>query len=268
MTGMTDAVPTLTAPLPGGSEMPLLGFGTWQLKGQSAHEATLIALQTGYRHVDTATMYQNEAEVGSALASSGLARDEVFVTTKLPPDHVGREMQTLTQSLELMGLDAVDLWLVHWPPAGDAGIGVWRQFLSAREQGKVKDVGVSNYSLNQLDELAEATGAMPAVNQIPWSPLLFDAAVLAGHRERGVVVEGYSGLRGGALENEAVVRIAEQCGRTPAQVIIRWHLQHQVVVIPKSADPGRIAANAAVADFELSADDMAALDRLGQADTA
>ena len=261
---MSAPFPSEIALLPGGGKMPLLGFGTWQLTGQDAHEATLTALQAGYRHVDTATMYSNEAEVGAALASSGLSREELFVTTKLPPDHVGREMQTLKQSVALLGIDSIDLWLVHWPPAEGAGIGVWRQFLASREQGLVTDVGVSNYSLAQLDELAEATGTMPAVNQIRWSPLLFDAKTIEGHRERGVVLEGYSALRGGTLDNQTVLDIAARAGRTPAQVIIRWHLQHEVVVIPKSGNPERIAANAAVADFTLSDQDMAALDRLGQ----
>lgn len=266
MADMSATFPSDIAPLAGGGRMPLLGFGTWQLTGEDAQQATLTALHAGYRHVDTATMYSNEAEVGRALADSGLPRESLFVTTKLPPDHVGREMQTLEQSLGLLGLDRIDLWLVHWPPAEGTGIGVWRQFLAARDQGLVTDVGVSNYSLAQLDELAEATGTMPAVNQIRWSPLLFDTTTIEGHRDRGVVLEGYSALRGGALEDATINDIAQRLAKTPAQVIIRWHLQHEIVVIPKSANPERIAANADVADFTLSGDDMAALDQLGAAD--
>lgn len=241
--------------------MPLLGFGTWQLRGEQAAEATLCALQAGYRHIDTAAMYANEREVGAALAQSDLSRDQLFVTTKLPPDRLGAEPAVLAESLELLGLARVDLWLIHWPPV--ESVRMWRAVLDAREQGLVVDVGVSNYSLSQLDELKAATGVMPAVNQIPWSPLLFDRDLLEGHRQRGVVLEGYSGLRGGAISHPVIVELSEQLGRTPAQVIIRWHLQHGVVVIPKSSSPERIAANADVAGFELEDQQMAALDGLG-----
>jgi 2,5-diketo-D-gluconate reductase A len=250
-----------TAALPGGGKMPLLGCGTWQLTGVDAQRATELALQHGYRHVDTATMYQNEAEVGAALRT--VPRDEVFVTTKLLPDAVGREQEALEQSLTLLGLDRLDLWLVHWPPAEKSLIPVWEALMRAQQQGLVTDIGVSNYSLAQLDALAEATGTMPAVNQIRWSPLLFDAAQEQGHLDRGVVLEGYSALRGGALTDPVVARTADETGRTAAQVIIRWHLQHRTVVIPKSADEERIRANADVFDFSLSDAQVAALDALG-----
>ncbi|MCU1587912.1 MAG: aldo/keto reductase [Frankiales bacterium] len=242
--------------------MPLLGFGTWQLTGAEAEAATDFALRAGYRHVDTATMYQNEAEVGAALRSSGVARDQVFVTTKLLPDAVGKEPAALEQSLAKLGLDALDLWLVHWPPSDEALVPVWRAMCRAQEQGLATDIGVSNYSLEQLDRVADATGVMPAVNQIRWSPLLFDAAVLEGHQQRGVVLEGYSALRGGALSNPTVIEVAQETGRTPAQVIIRWHVQHGIVVIPKSANPERITANADLG-FTLTAEQMSALDALG-----
>jgi 2,5-diketo-D-gluconate reductase A len=258
-------VPTGAAPLPSGRGMPLLGFGTWQLSGETAVAATVEALQAGYRHLDTATIYQNETEVGRALGQSGVARDDVFVTSKLPPNRADWAKATLEQSLEQLGVDQLDLWLVHWPPEGEsAGVQVWEDFLTARDQGLVRDIGVSNYSLDQLDELTEATGVTPAVNQVRWSPLLFDRAYLDGHRERGVVLEGYSALKGGTLENPVVTGVAERHGRTPAQVIVRWHVQHGVVVIPKSQSPERIRANADVGGFELSQDDMAALDGLGR----
>lgn len=166
--------------------------------------------------------------------------------------------------MQQLGVDALDLWLVHWPPDRGAVVGVWREFVAAREQGLVRDIGVSNYDLALLDRLAKETGVLPAVNQIRWSPLLFDADLLAAHQERGVVLEGYSGLKGGALQDPVVHGIADRLGRTPAQVIIRWHLQHGTVVIPKSSDPGRIASNADVEGWQLSADDMAALDALGR----
>jgi diketogulonate reductase-like aldo/keto reductase len=243
--------------------MPLLGFGTWQLTGADATRATRAALETGYRHVDTAAIYRNEAEVGAALRESGVPREDVFVTTKMPPNRAGREIDTLRESLRLLGTDYVDLWLIHWTPDEGSGVGLWKAFLQARAEGLARDVGVSNYSLAQVDELADATGVRPAVNQIRWSPLLFDRAELDGHRERGVVLEGYSGLRGGTLDHPVVQAVAERIGRTPAQVVLRWHLQHEVVAIPKSADEERIRSNADLDSFTLSADHMEALDALG-----
>ena len=241
--------------------MPLLGFGTWQITGEQATTATAAALAAGYAHVDTATVYGNETEVGRALAT--VDRGSVFLTTKMPPDRRGAELVTLRESLDKLATSYVDLWLIHWPADDGAGVDLWQQFLAAREQGMARDIGVSNYSLEQLDELERATGVVPAVNQIEWSPLLFDRAVLDGHEQRGVVLEGYSALRGGTLEHPAIGEIADRLGRTPAQVIIRWHLQHGIVAIPKSVDPARIAANADVDGFELSEADMSALDGLG-----
>ncbi len=257
-------VPDDAVPLPSGRGMPLLGFGTWQITGAEAEQATGWALELGYRHVDTATLYRNEAEVGAAVRGSGLAREDVFVTTKLPPDRAGSERQAVQRSLDLLGVGYADLWLIHWPPADGLGLDVWRAFVALRDEGLVRDVGVSNYSLDQIDRLASATGVTPAVNQIPWSPLLFDRELLDGHRDRGVALEGYSALRGGTLEHPVVVSIASRLGRTPAQVIVRWHLQHGVIAIPKSRDRDRIRANADVADGTLPADDMAALDALGR----
>jgi 2,5-diketo-D-gluconate reductase A len=245
-----------------GGRMPLLGFGTWQIKGSKATNAVGWALDAGYRHLDTATVYGNEKAVGAGLAASGVARDDVFVTTKCPPSKAGRELDTLRTSLDGLGTDHVDLWLIHWPGGSAADVDIWRAFVEARDEKLARAIGVSNYSLDQVDELTRETGVTPAVNQVEWSPLLFDRAVLEGHRERGVVLEGYSALRGGTLEHPVIVAIAERLGRTPAQVIIRWHLQHDVVVIPKSVQEQRIRSNADVGDFTLSDDDMAALDSL------
>ncbi|MGA8248726.1 MAG: aldo/keto reductase [Nocardioides sp.] len=264
---MTDSdrpqVPEEVAALSRGS-MPLLGFGTWQIRGAEARRATSAALEAGYRHLDTATVYRNEGEVGRGLADSGVPRDEVFVTTKCPPNHAGHALDTLRRSLDLLGTDHVDLWLIHWPGDGSQ-VGLWRTFIEAREQGLARDVGVSNFDVAMIDEVTEATGTSPAVNQVEWSPLLYDAPFLEAHRERGITLEGYSALRGGTLDHPAIVSIAERLGRTPAQVIIRWHLQHGVVVIPKSRHVDRIRSNADVAGFELTADDLATLDGLGAA---
>jgi 2,5-diketo-D-gluconate reductase A len=261
----TPALPDDTVTLDGGGSMPLLGFGTWQITGREAVTATTAALEAGYRHLDTATVYGNEAEVGRALRDSGVARDDVFVTTKCPPNQAGRELQTLRQSLDALGTDHVDLWLIHWPGNDATNLSIWRAFVEARKSGLARDIGVSNFDVETIDELTSDTGVAPAVNQIEWSPLLFDAAVLDEHRRRKVALEGYSALRGGTLDNPTITEIAERAGRTPAQVIIRWHLQHGVVVIPKSRNPERIRSNADVAGFELSTDEIAALDGLGRA---
>jgi diketogulonate reductase-like aldo/keto reductase len=257
------ALPDETVTLTTGARMPLLGFGTWQIRGDSAVRATAAALETGYRHLDTATIYGNEREVGRALAESGVPRDEVFLTTKCPPRHAGRELDTLRQSLDSLGTEHVDLWLIHWPGRGSTDVDMWRTFVEARESGLAREIGVSNFDTSLIDAVTQATGVAPAVNQIEWSPLLYDERVLADHRERSVVVEGYSALRGGTLDHPQIVAIAERHGRTPAQVIIRWHLQHQVVVIPKSTHVDRIRSNADVAGFALSQEEMATLDSLG-----
>ena len=257
----TPALPTDSVSLTAGS-MPLLGFGTWQIKGPEAADATATALEAGYRHLDTATMYRNETEVGQGLARSGLDRDQVFITTKCPPDTADKALDILRESPDMLGTDHVDLWLVH-APSRDAQVPMWERFVQAREQGLARDIGVSNFDAAQIDEVAAATDVSPAVNQIEWSPLLFDRSVLEAHQERGVALEGYSALRGGTLEHPEIGAIAERLGRTPAQVIIRWHLQHGVVVIPKSRQADRIRGNADVGGFELTTEDMAALDALG-----
>ena len=163
-------------------------------------------------------------------------------------------------SLSKLGTDRVDLWLIHWPSDGGADVQMWQALIDANKQGLARAIGVSNYSLDMVDELVTATGVTPAVNQIEWSPLLYDQAVVDGHRQRGIVLEGYSALRGGTLDHPRIVEIAERHGKSPAQVIIRWHLQHGIVVIPKSVKRERIVENAQVADFVLTDEEMATLD--------
>jgi len=262
---MSDSphLPDDTLSLSSGGRMPLLGFGTWQIKGADAVRATSTALEVGYRHLDTALVYGNEAQVGRALAESGVARADVFLTTKCPPSRAGSGMDTVRESLDRLQTDYLDLWLIHWPGDGSANPDLWAEFVEARDAGLVRDIGVSNFDGALLDEVTKATGVTPAVNQIEWSPLLFDREVVDDLRGRGIVLEGYSALRGGTLEHPTIVGIAERLGRTPAQVIIRWHLQHQIVVIPKSVKAERIRSNADVADFSLTDDDMSALDSLG-----
>jgi 2,5-diketo-D-gluconate reductase A len=252
-----------TVPLRSGIDMPLLGFGTWQLRGEAAYRAVREALDAGYRHLDTATNYGNERAVGRALADSGVRRSEVFVTTKLPPDRAGAERATLDASLAALGVDAIDLWLIHWPPRGRASPEVWHEFLAAQADGLARAIGVSNYSTAQIDELITATGHPPEVNQIPWGPALHDPATLAGHRARGVTLEGYSPFRRTNLRHPVLVGIAARHGVDPARVVLRWHLQHGVVVIPKSGTPDRIRSNADLSGFTLTEEDMASLDVLG-----
>ncbi|MCJ1715394.1 aldo/keto reductase [Curtobacterium sp. VKM Ac-2922] len=258
---MTDyAEPSV--PVTGGA-MPLLGFGTWQIDDADAPAAVSAALDAGYRHIDTATGYSNQRGVGQAIADSGLPRGDLFVTTKLPPDNADRVRETIEESLEQLGLDHLNLWLVHWPPNGQARPDVWEQVVQAQADGLTKAVGVSNYSLAQIDELTQATGTTPAVNQIKWSPAQFDRAVADGLRDRGVVLEGYSPFKASNLQDPTLVSIAQAHDVDTAQVIVAWHVAHEFVVIPKSSNPERIRSNAAGATVPLSDDEVAQIDALG-----
>lgn len=253
-------VPTLSLR---GADIPLVGLGTWQAEPADAERAVNSALEVGYRHIDTATMYGNEADVGRALTGAGAARDDVFLTTKLPPDLAGRERETLSQSLDNLQTDHLDLWLVHWPPNKQATPATWEKFIEARDEGLVRAIGVSNYSIEQIDELIDATGEAPAINQIPWSPNDYDADLVAAHRDRGVELEGYSPFKRTDLDAQALTSIASVHGVTPQQVVVRWHVQRRIVVIPKSVTPDRIKSNFDVFGFELTNDEMTVVDGLG-----
>jgi diketogulonate reductase-like aldo/keto reductase len=246
-----------------GVSLPTIGFGTWQLEGTAAYESTRAALDAGYRHLDTATMYRNEDQVGRAIRDSAIARDEVFVTTKLPPDRADRPRDVLDASLQALGMDHVDLWLIHWPPGG-ASPKTWEALLAARSDGLARAVGVSNYSSAQIDELVAASGETPEVNQIEWSPVLHDAARAAELRERGVVLEGYSPFKASNLRDPVLTAVADGHGVSVPQVIVRWHVQHEFTVIPKSSKPERIAANADVGGFTLTDEEMRRIDALGR----
>jgi diketogulonate reductase-like aldo/keto reductase len=254
-----------TVALPGGVRMPMLGFGTWQITGRRAYEAVRAALDAGYRHIDTATMYGNEAEVGRAIRDSGVPREDVFVTTKLLPADAGRERESIAASLAALDTGYVDLWLVHWPPSsGRQRVATWREFLAVRDEGLARAVGVSNYDPAGIDALIEATGEAPAVNQIRWGPSLYDARLLADHRDRGVVLEGYSPFKSTNLGDPVLATIAEAHGVTPSQVVLRWHLDHGVVAIPKSVTPERIRENIDVFGFSLTESERRQLDALGR----
>ncbi len=245
--------------------IPLLGFGTWRLSGRPSYEATLHALATGYRHIDTATMYGNEAEVGKAMRDSGLSREEIFLTTKLLQDDADHPDQAIEASLRRLGTDYVDLWLIHWPPGGRASPKAWEQVLAQRELGKTRAAGVSNYSTDQVDELTQATGDAPAVNQVRWGPAIYDPVFADECTARGVVLEGYSPLRATTLDDPRLVEVARQHDVTPAQVVLRWHIEHRVVVIPRSSNPKRIEENFDLWGWSLTPDEVALLDGLSRA---
>jgi 2,5-diketo-D-gluconate reductase A len=251
-----------TAALPGGGAMPMLGFGTWRLTGAACYEAVRHALQVGYRHIDTATLYRNEREVARAVRDSGVRREDVFLTTKLHPRDAGRERRVIAASLDALGTDQVDLWLLHWPPRSI--VPAWRALLEAKGAGLARDVGVSNFSVRQLDDLAGATGEAPAVNQVRWGPTLHDERVLAAHRERGIVLEGYSPLLTTDLRHPVLAAVAAAHGATPAQVVLRWHIDHGVVAIPRSARPERIAENFGVWGFTLGDQELRRIDALSR----
>jgi diketogulonate reductase-like aldo/keto reductase len=243
--------------------MPIIGLGTYALEGDEGVRAVQVALDAGYRHVDAATMYGNEAEIGRALVESDVAREDVFITTKLPQEGITDPRGALEASLRALRTDHVDLWLIHnWPPSDVADPATWEQLLRARDAGLARAVGVSNYSVSVLDQLAAAAGEIPEVNQVQYGPTLHDPQLLADHRERGVVFEGWQALKMTPLDHPDVVEIAAAHDGTPAQVALRWHVQHGVVCIPKSATPERIRSNFDIFGFELNGDEMARLDAL------
>jgi diketogulonate reductase-like aldo/keto reductase len=241
--------------------IPALGFG---MDSQIAYEPVLTALSTGYRLVDTAAQYANESQVGAALRDSRLARDEVFVSTKVSNDDQGYDLTlaAFDASLTRLGLDYVDLYLIHWPvPGADRYVGTWRALERLLADGRTRAIGVSNFQIPHLRRLLDESGTVPAVNQIELHPAFAQQDLRAFHAEHGIATEAWSPLAQGAVSRSPVIRaIAERHGRTAAQVTLRWHLQHGIVAIPRSGDPGRIAENFAVHDFVLTSEDMDAID--------
>ncbi|MFE4593562.1 aldo/keto reductase [Streptomyces laurentii] len=249
--------------------MPQLGFGVWQVPDDEAEKAVATALEAGYRSIDTAAIYENEAGTGKALAASGLPREELFVTTKLWNDQQGYDstLRAFDSSLELLGLDYVDLYLIHWPvPAKDAYVDTYKAFEKILADGRAKAIGVSNFLPEHLERLIGETSVVPAVNQIELHPQLQQAASRETHAKHGIATEAWSPLGSGKglLEVPAIVAIARKHDRSPAQVVLRWHLQIGNVVIPKSVTPSRIRENIDVFDFELDAEDLAAITALDE----
>jgi diketogulonate reductase-like aldo/keto reductase len=246
-----------------GSEIPLLGLGVWQVpNGPECVSAVRWALELGYRHIDTAQAYGNEESVGRGLRESGVPREEVFITTKFYPAREDPEAEA-QRSLERLGTDHVDLYIIHWPQGGPTW--AWPGMERARERGYARSIGVSNFSVGELDELLSAAETLPVVNQVQFSPFKCRRKLLDACEQHDVALEAYSPLGTGRhLADERVRQIAERVGRTPAQVLLRWCVQRELVVIPKSTHRDRIEENAQIFDFTLSDEDLAALDALDE----
>ena len=244
-----------------GYQMPVLGLGVWQVPdGASCVNAVRWALDLGYRHIDTAQVYGNEQSVGRALREAGVPRKEVFITTKFFPGYADPEAE-VEQSLRRLGVDQVDLYLVHWPQGGP--VWAWSGMQRARERGLARSIGVSNFSASDLAAVLAVGAIPPVVNQVQFSPMYYRRALLDACRQRGVLVEAYSSLGTGRhLSDRTVNQVARRVGRTPAQVLLRWCLQRDVLIIPKSVRQERIRENAQIFDFTLSPQDMAELDAL------
>jgi 2,5-diketo-D-gluconate reductase A len=263
MTNATE-VPVLT--LHDGVEIPQLGFGVFQIPPEETQEAVEEALGVGYRHIDTAAAYRNEAGVGAAIAATGVAREDVFVTTKLWNGQQGYDstLAAFEKSLERLGTGHVDLYLIHWPrPDRDLFLDTWRAFERIQEEGGARSIGVSNFRIEDLERLEAEAERRPTVNQIELHPRFQQAELRDWDAEHEIATEAWSPLaQGDLLEEGTIETVAAHHDRTPAQTILRWHLQVGNVVIPKSATPERIRENFEIFDFELSEDDMAALARL------
>ena len=249
-----------------GVEIPQLGFGVFQVPPEDTQAVVELALDAGYRHIDTAGAYRNEKGVGAAIEASGLAREDLFVTTKLWNSEQGFDttLAAFEASLGRLGLDHVDLYLIHWPvPTEDRFVDTWRAFERIHGEGRSRTIGVSNFRLEDLERLEAETAVRPTVNQIELHPRLQQAELRAWHAEHGIVTEAWSPLaQGELLDDETIAAIAARHGKTPAQAILRWHLQLGNVVFPKSVTPARIRENLELFDFELSDPEMAEFERL------
>jgi len=263
MMNATEA-PLLT--LHDGVEIPQLGFGVFQIPSEETQEKVEEALGVGYRHIDTAAAYGNEAEVGAAIAATGVRREDVFVTTKLWNSEQGFDstLRAFEASLERLGTGHVDLYLIHWPlPSRDLFLDTWRAFERIKEEGGARSIGVSNFRIEDLRRVEAEAEQIPTVNQVELHPRFQQAELRAWHAEHDVATEAWAPLaQGDLLEDDTIATVAAHHERTPAQVILRWHLQVGNIVIPKSRTPERIRQNFEVFDFELSEDDMAAIERL------
>jgi 2,5-diketo-D-gluconate reductase A len=259
-------VPAL--PLNSGHSIPQLGLGVWAIDPSETERVVLEAMEAGYRHIDTAAAYGNEEGVGKAVAGSGLPREEIFVTTKLPNHEHGTTVvrDSFRASLDRLGLDYVDLYLIHWPvPSGNRYVETWQTFEELAGEGLIRSIGVSNFLPEHLERLLTQTDTVPAVNQIELHPIFQQRDVVEYSRSQGIEIEGWSPLGAGKYDlagMPAIAAAAEAHGKTPAQVVLRWHLQRDVIVFPKSSHPERLRQNLELFDFELSDEELAAIDAL------
>jgi len=264
MTTSTSQVPNIT--LNDEVEIPQLGFGVFQVPPEDTVETTLRAFQAGYRHIDTAAAYQNEAQVGQAFRASGLDRDEVFITTKcFNMDHGHNQAKdAFKKSLDRLELEFVDLYLIHWPvPSQDKYVETWQAFVDLKKEGLIRSIGVSNFQPDHLDRIIDETGVTPSVNQIELHPALQQTGLRRKHEELGIVTEAWSPLaQGQVLDEPAIKEIAEAHGKTAGQVVLRWHIQLGNVIFPKSVTPERIDENFDIFGFELSSDEMGEIEKL------
>jgi 2,5-diketo-D-gluconate reductase A len=246
-----------------GNAIPAVGFGVFQVQPADTQQVVSAALRAGYRHIDTAAAYRNERETGRAVAESDVPRDQLYVVTKLanPDQGYDNTLAAFDASMDRLGLDYLDLYLIHWPqPALNKFVDTFKAFAHLRDQGRIRSIGVSNFEPEYLTVLVDATGVVPVVNQIELHPLLPQKELRKVHAQRGIATEAWAPLgRGALLNHPTITTVAEGCGRTPAQVLLRWHLQLGNIVIPKSVNPTRMASNFDLFDFELSADEMASI---------
>lgn len=258
------AVPTIE--LSDGRQIPQLGFGVFKISDDDAVDAVRTAFQVGYRHVDTAAVYGNEEGVGKAIAQSGIPREDLWITTKLGNDRHNDARVAVEESLQKLGLDYVDLYLIHWPLA-DSGPRnkAWADMQQAQQDGLVESIGVSNFTPDHVRELSDLSRARPVVNQVEVHPTFTNAQVCDFDSDLGIATEAWSPLgQGEDLQNDTIDQIAQRVGKTPAQVVLRWHIQEGRIVIPKSVTPARIKENFEIFDFELSDDELKAIDGLNQ----
>ncbi|WP_062117399.1 aldo/keto reductase [Aureimonas sp. AU40] len=257
-------------PLNDGRSIPQVGLGVWQVPDDTATGAVAEALNVGYRHVDTAAIYENERGVGEGLRKGSVTRDDVFLTTKLWNENQGFDstLRAFEESLKRLGTDHVHLYLIHWPsPARGLFVDTWKAFIRLREEGRAKSIGVSNFTAEHLDRLIGETGVAPVLNQIELHPRFQQRALREAHAARGIATQSWSPLgQGQLLSDGTIAKIAQRHGKTPAQIIIRWHIDNGLVVIPKSVTPSRIAENLDVFDFRLDADDLSAIAALDASD--
>ena len=244
--------------------MPVLGFGTWRLQGHQARTAVETALRTGYRLIDTASAYSNEVEVGEAVRSSVVPREELFITSKLWSHEHGRDeaKEACRGSLERLGLDHLDLYLIHWP-AGGKNLETWQALIELLREGRTRAIGVSNFSMEGIAPLVTATDVVPSVDQVEFNPYRHDERLLAECAKAGILVEAYSPLNGVDLGDPALKRIAASHRRSAAQVVLRWCVQKGTVALTRSSRPEHIMENSRIFDFELTPDEMEEMDRLG-----